>query len=221
MLDVGEELANGQEKTHSFIFRTHHKKACKHLWKCAVQCHQFFRLKNGVATNRGKPIFGRGDDRRRTTEYEIITSGSNFQRRGTDFKRQPSKRYSRRNTFNSYGPRKVEVNSSSSIGNNKQPITRSNPNLNGGNNNKNTRNHQQLHQSNSSSNQNGNFSQNSNFNQNTSFQNTSNFHRAAGLGAGNAPSQGIPGGGNNASYRNMEIVTNGKSNATPVFTTQI
>ncbi|XP_033256128.1 band 4.1-like protein 5 isoform X5 [Orcinus orca] len=87
----------GKEQEHTFVFRLDHPKACKHLWKCAVEHHAFFRLRGPVQKRSHRSGFIRLGSRFRysgKTEYQ--TTKTNKARRSTSFERRPSKRYSRR-----------------------------------------------------------------------------------------------------------------------------
>ncbi|XP_039090810.1 band 4.1-like protein 5 isoform X1 [Hyaena hyaena] len=96
-LVVVEDDDQGKEQEHTFIFRLDHPKACKHLWKCAVEHHAFFRLRGPVQKSSHRSGFIRLGSRFRysgKTEYQ--TTKTNKARRSTSFERRPSKRYSRR-----------------------------------------------------------------------------------------------------------------------------
>ncbi|XP_023682742.1 band 4.1-like protein 5 isoform X5 [Paramormyrops kingsleyae] len=87
----------GKEQEHTFVFRMDHPKACKHLWKCAVEHHAFFRLRGPVQKNATRSGFIRMGSRFRysgKTEYQ--TTKASKTRRSASFERRPSRRYSRR-----------------------------------------------------------------------------------------------------------------------------
>ncbi|XP_033842511.1 band 4.1-like protein 5 [Periophthalmus magnuspinnatus] len=103
-LVVVEDDDQGKEQEHTFVFRMDHPKACKHLWKCAVEHHAFFRLRGPVQKNATRSSFIRMGSRFRysgKTEYQ--TTKANKARRSTSFERRPSRRYSRR-TLHNRGP---------------------------------------------------------------------------------------------------------------------
>nr|XP_058910901.1 band 4.1-like protein 5 isoform X2 [Kogia breviceps] len=96
-LVVVEDDDQGKEQQHTFVFRLGHPRACKHLWRCAVEHHAFFRLRAPAPEGSRRPGFLRLGSRFRysgKTEYQ--TTKTNKARRSTSFERRPSKRYSRR-----------------------------------------------------------------------------------------------------------------------------
>ncbi|XP_051564671.1 band 4.1-like protein 5 isoform X2 [Myxocyprinus asiaticus] len=98
---VMQETEEGKEQEHTFVFRMDHPKACKHLWKCAIEHHAFFRLRGPVQKSAERPGFIRMGSRFRysgKTEYQ--TTKANKARRSASFERRPSRRYSRRTMQN-------------------------------------------------------------------------------------------------------------------------
>lgn len=86
------------DQEHTFVFRLANEKACKHLWKCAVEHHSFFRLRAPVKGPSARQNFFRMGSRFRYsghTEFQNAVAGGRA-RRMASFVRTPSQRYARR-----------------------------------------------------------------------------------------------------------------------------
>ncbi|XP_028326160.1 band 4.1-like protein 4B isoform X3 [Gouania willdenowi] len=84
----------GREQEHTFVFELASAKNCKHLWKCAVESHAFFRLRQPTTGKANRSDFTRLGSRFRfsgKTEYQATHGGR--MRRASTFERRPSKRY--------------------------------------------------------------------------------------------------------------------------------
>uniref|UniRef100_A0A3Q0S0S1 Erythrocyte membrane protein band 4.1 like 4B n=1 Tax=Amphilophus citrinellus TaxID=61819 RepID=A0A3Q0S0S1_AMPCI len=84
----------GREQEHTFMFELASARSCKHLWKCAVESHSFFRLRQPTTGKASRSDFTRLGSRFRfsgKTEYQATHGGR--LRRASTFERRPSKRY--------------------------------------------------------------------------------------------------------------------------------
>lgn len=75
----------------------YNEKACKHLWKCAVEHHTFFRLRAPVREQSARQNFFRMGSRfRYTGRTEVQATQQSRPRRSVQFERRPSQRHARR-----------------------------------------------------------------------------------------------------------------------------
>jgi hypothetical protein len=114
---VAEDDNRGFKQEHTFIFNLIDEKACKHLWKCAVEYHAFFRLRASprqmIASNTGgillqnNGLFNgfirrgsrfRGPERTEFQAHNMMTRLTT-PRRSVQFERRPSQRFSRRASY--------------------------------------------------------------------------------------------------------------------------
>merc|ERR1712127_329895 len=75
----GDTEDNTEPTKHKFVFLLDNSKACKHLWKCAVEHHTFFRLNNPVNVADQKKTFIRVGSRFRPsfrTEVQLRRGAS-------------------------------------------------------------------------------------------------------------------------------------------------
>lgn len=96
-LIVVEDDDEGTKQEHLFVFRLYNEKACKHLWKCAVEHHTFFRLRAPVKGPSVRQNFFRMGSRfRYSGKTEFQTTVQSRARRTVQFERRPSQRFARR-----------------------------------------------------------------------------------------------------------------------------
>ncbi|KAK6101305.1 FERM C-terminal PH-like domain family protein [Brugia pahangi] len=104
VVEEDADQASGQVQLHTFVFNLSSHKACKHLWKCAIEHHTFFRLKyHKPRIAKTSQLFRLGSTfrYRGRTEYENVhkDGGRLSRRQSATFERRPSQRYGPRQSL--------------------------------------------------------------------------------------------------------------------------
>ncbi|KAH9517145.1 hypothetical protein DERF_007841 [Dermatophagoides farinae] len=122
ILVVVEDDDDGHDEEHTFVFRLHTSKTSKHLWKCAIEHHAFFRLKSQPQFERGKTrqSFVRMGSRFRysgRTQFQAIIQQQKTaqQESKRNFERRPSQRFSRRSVKSIHGANAAAIATGTSI----------------------------------------------------------------------------------------------------------
>uniref|UniRef100_A0A1A9VWE0 FERM domain-containing protein n=1 Tax=Glossina austeni TaxID=7395 RepID=A0A1A9VWE0_GLOAU len=95
-LIVAEDDDEGREQEHTFVFGLYNEKACKHLWKCAVEHHTFFRLRAPVKGPSARQNFFRMGSRFRYSGRTEFQTQQSRARRTVQFERRLSQRFASR-----------------------------------------------------------------------------------------------------------------------------
>ncbi|KAH9422904.1 hypothetical protein DERP_008168 [Dermatophagoides pteronyssinus] len=136
ILVVVEDDDDGHDEEHTFVFRLHTSKTSKHLWKCAIEHHAFFRLKSQPQFERGKTrqSFVRMGSRFRysgRTQFQAIIQQQKTaqQESKRNFERRPSQRFSRRSVKSIHGANAAAIATGNSLTTSSSNITIGSPSI--------------------------------------------------------------------------------------------
>ncbi|KAL7051515.1 hypothetical protein ACKWTF_004492 [Chironomus riparius] len=104
-------VCDKNNEVNTYGFETPKKVACKHLWKCCVEHHAFFRLVRVSPAHATGEFFSLGSRFRYSgkTEQKASKDASNINRAPPCFTRKPSRRQIRRNFDSSHHEQSFET----------------------------------------------------------------------------------------------------------------